>query len=151
MILLQHWHFSSDGTRLAVGSERKIRLLGSSKQPRLKDGPRGTKSLAFSPDDTVLVAGLRNGGIELFDMTTGEKTTTLNGHTAIVEVLVFSPDGEKLSSARDRMALFSYGTGMKPSRARLKQINNNKIVFSAQLSVKNLAVVGKTYFSVTMN
>ena len=90
--------FSSNGALLAVGSERKIRLLGSSKQPRLKDGPRGTKSLAFSPDDTVLVAGLRNGGIELFDMTTGEKTTTLNGHTAIVEVLVFSPDGKTLVS-----------------------------------------------------
>ena len=90
--------FSSNGTLIAVGSERKIRLLGSSKQPRLKDIPRGTKSLAFSPDDTVLVAGLRNGGIELFDMTTGEKTTTLNGHTAIVEVLVFSPDGKTLVS-----------------------------------------------------
>ena len=66
--------FSSNGMLLAVGSERKIRLLGNSKQPRLKDVPRGTKSLAFSPDDTVLVAGLRNGRIELFDMTTGEKT-----------------------------------------------------------------------------
>ena len=90
--------FSSDGTRLAVGSERKIRLLGSSKQPRLKDVPPSTKSLAFSPDDTVLVAGLRNGGIELFDMTTGEKITTLNGHTSTVETLVFSPDGKTLVS-----------------------------------------------------
>ena len=90
--------FSSNGTLIAVGSERKIRLLGSSKQPRLKDIPRGTKSLAFSPDDTVLVAGLRNGSIELWDMTTGEKITTLNGHTSTVETLVFSPDGKTLVS-----------------------------------------------------
>ena len=90
--------FSSNGRLLAVGSERKIRLLGSSKQPRLKDIPRGTKSLAFSPDDTVLVAGLRNGSIELWDMTTGEKITTLNGHTSTVETLVFSPDGKTLVS-----------------------------------------------------
>ena len=68
--------FSSNGALLAVGSGQKIRLLGSRKQPRLKDVPRGTESLAFSPDDTVLVAGLRNGRIELFDMTTGEKITT---------------------------------------------------------------------------
>jgi WD40 repeat protein/predicted DNA-binding protein YlxM (UPF0122 family) len=91
--------FSSNGALLAVGSEQKIRLLGNSKQSRLKDIPRGTKSLAFSPDDTVLVAGLRNGGIELFDMTIGEKINTLNGHTAIVGTLVFSPDGKTLVSA----------------------------------------------------
>ena len=90
--------FSSNGALLAVGSSQKIRLLGSSKQPRLKDVPRDTKSLAFSPDDTVLVAGLRNGGIELFDMATGEKISTLNGHTATVETLVFSPDGKTLAS-----------------------------------------------------
>ena len=90
--------FSSNGALLAVGSQQKIRLLGSSKQPRLKDVPRGTESLAFSPDDTVLVAGLRNGRIELFDMTTGEKITTLNGHTLMVETLAFSPNGKTLVS-----------------------------------------------------
>ena len=90
--------FSSNSTLLAVGSSQKIRLLGSSKQPPLKDAPRGTKSLAFSPDDTVLLAGLRNGSIELFDMTTGERITTLNGHTATVETLVFSSDGKMLIS-----------------------------------------------------
>ena len=90
--------FSSNGRLLAVGSQQKIRLLGSSKQPRLKDVPYGTQSLAFSPDDTVLVAGLINGRIELFDMTTGEKITMLNGHTQSVETLVFSPDRKTLVS-----------------------------------------------------
>ena len=90
--------FSSNGALLAVGSQQKIRLLGSSKQPRLKDVPRGTESLAFSPDDTILIAGLRDSKIELFDMTTGEKITTLNGHTLMVEALAFSPDGKTLVS-----------------------------------------------------
>ena len=90
--------FSANGRLLAVGSEQKIRLLGSSQQPRLKDVTYGTQSLAFSPDDTVLLAGLRNGGIELWDMTTGEKINTLNGHTQSVETLVFSPDGKTLVS-----------------------------------------------------
>ncbi len=90
--------FSSNGTLLAVGSSQKIRLLGSSKQPRLKDGPRGATSLAFSPDDSVLLAGLRNGGIELFDLKTGEKINTLHGHTAMVEALVFSEDGKTFVS-----------------------------------------------------
>ena len=90
--------FSSKSTLLAVGSEEKIRLLGSSKQPSLKNAPRGAQSLAFAPDDTVLLAGFRNGGIELFDLTTGEKIDTLKGHTATVEALVFSPDGKTLVS-----------------------------------------------------
>ena len=90
--------FSSNGALLAVGSQQRIRLLGSSKQSRLKDVTRGPQSLAFSPDDTVLVAGLRNGSIELLDMTTGEKIITLNGHTLMVETLAFSPDGKTLVS-----------------------------------------------------
>ena len=91
--------FSSTGALLAVGSGQKIRLLGSSKQPRLKGAPYGaTESLVFSPDDAVLVAGLINGRIELWDLTTGEKITTLNGHTQSVETLVFSPDGKTLAS-----------------------------------------------------
>ncbi|MCY3552454.1 MAG: sigma-70 family RNA polymerase sigma factor [Candidatus Poribacteria bacterium] len=89
--------FSSNGALLAVGSQQKIRLLGSRNQPHIKDVPR-VRSLAFSPDDTVLIAGLRDGRIELFDMTTGEKITTLNGHTLAVETLAFSPDGTTLVS-----------------------------------------------------
>ena len=91
--------FSSTGALLAVGSGQKIRLLGSSQQPPLKGVPYGeTRSLVFSPDDTVLLAGLRNGGIELWDLATGEKITTLNGHTQAVETLVFSPDEKTLVS-----------------------------------------------------
>ena len=90
--------FSSNGALLAVGSEEKIRLLGRSKQPSLRDVTRGPQSLVFSPDDTVLVTGLRNGGIELWELATGDKLTTLNGHTSIVETLVFSPDGKTLVS-----------------------------------------------------
>ena len=91
--------FSSTGALLAVGSGQKIRLLGSSQQPRLKGAPYGeTRSLVFSPDDTVLVAGIINGRIELWDLAIGEKITTLNGHTQAVETLVFSPDGKTLVS-----------------------------------------------------
>jgi len=90
--------FSSKSTLLAVAGEQKTRLLGSSKQPPLKNAPRGTQSLAFSPDDTVLLAGLRRGEIELFDLTTGEKIKTLKGHTATVETLVFSHNGQTLAS-----------------------------------------------------
>ena len=113
--------FSSNGALLAVGSERKIRLLGSSKQPRLKDGSHAVPNRYRShPDNTVLVAGLRNGSIELWDMTTGEKITTLNGHTSIVETLVFSPDGKTLvSTGHDGIILlWDWDKAIKGSSAK---------------------------------
>ena len=94
--------FSSDSTLLAVGSQNRIRLLGSQKQIRLQEVPHGTRALVFSPDNTVLVtgtnAGVRHGDIELWDLTTGNKLTTLNGYRASLETLVFSPDGKTLVS-----------------------------------------------------
>ena len=90
--------FSSNGRLLAVGSDQKIRLLGSREYPPLKDTPRGTQALVFSSDDTILATGMRDGSVELWNLATGDKLRTLNGHTAIVEVVVFSPDGKKLVS-----------------------------------------------------
>ena len=116
--------FSSTGALLAVGSGQKIRLLGSSQQPRLKGVPYGeTRSLVFSPDDTVLVAGLINGRIELWDLATGEKITTLNGHTQAVETLVFSPDGKMLvSTGQDGTILvWNWNEALKRSPEAEKQ------------------------------
>ena len=115
--------FSSDSMQIAVGSERRIRLLGSSQQPRLKDVPSGTKALAFSPDDSVLLSGLRNGSIELFDMTTGKKIKVLDGHTSIVETLVFSPDAKTLvSTGRDGTILvWDWNEALKGSPEAEKQ------------------------------
>ena len=95
--------FSSGGSLLAVGSMKKFRLLGNVKQINLKemsyDAEVWGNTLLFSPDDTVLVIGLiQSGGIELWDLTSGEKLTTLDGHTNAVQTLAFSPDGKTLVS-----------------------------------------------------
>ena len=90
--------FSSDSTLLAVGSEKKIRLLGGREQSHFKEVPHGAISLVFSPDNTVLVTGLRTSEIELWNLATGDKLTTLKGHTGQVETLMFSPDGKTLVS-----------------------------------------------------
>ena len=96
--------FSSDGSLLAVGSMKKVRLLGNLKQIGFKEMSYGPNvwgnTLLFSPDDTVLVIGLiQSGGIELWDLISGEKLTTLDGHTNRVQTLAFSPDGKMLVSA----------------------------------------------------
>ena len=96
--------FSSDGSLLAVGSMKQLRLLGNLKQIGLKeisyDPEIWGNTLLFSPDDTILVIGLiQSGGIELWDLTSGEKLTTLDGHTNAVQTLAFSPEGKMLVSA----------------------------------------------------
>ncbi len=91
--------FSADETLLAAGNFEKIRLFGSQKKTHFKEVTKvyGT-ALVFSPDETMLVVGLVSGGIQLLDITTGDKLTTLDGHTAPIVKLLFSPDRKTLVS-----------------------------------------------------
>lgn len=92
--------YSGDGDLLAVGSYQRTRLLGHHKRIRLKEIPRGANALVFSPDRTVLVRAYGTGNnIDLWNLATGTKLITLNGHTAEVNTLIFSPDGKTLASA----------------------------------------------------
>ena len=97
--------FSSDSSLLAVGSTKQIRLLGSPKLPHFKEVSYGEKvwgrALVFSPDDSVILRGLTAGRIQLWDVTTGDKLTTLDGHTATVKTLEFSADGKTFISAAE--------------------------------------------------
>ncbi len=95
--------FSSSGSLIAVVNMRRIRLLGSPKQPHFKevfpDSEVFWHGAVFSPDNTVLITSLLGGGVQLLDVITGEVLTTLDGHTASPYVLSFSPDGKTLVSA----------------------------------------------------
>ncbi len=90
--------FSSNGALLAVASKKRIHIMSTTKLERLKEVSNGAKLLVFSPDSSLLITGLRNGGIELWNVESGDKLTTLDGHSGSVETLVFSPDGKTLVS-----------------------------------------------------
>ncbi len=91
--------FSSDESLIAAGNLEKIRLFGSQKKTHFKEVSKvKCSTLVFSPDDSVLVVGLWDGGIQLLDITTGDELTTLDGHTALISKLLFSSDGKTLFS-----------------------------------------------------
>lgn len=100
--------FSPNNDHIAVGNIDKIRMLGSKKQFRFEETKHGTgaEALVFSPDGTVLVSGTHGGNIILWDLLSGNKINTLNGHTQPIEMLIFSPDGKTLVSTGQDGAIF---------------------------------------------
>ncbi|MDE0635287.1 MAG: sigma-70 family RNA polymerase sigma factor [Candidatus Poribacteria bacterium] len=93
--------FSPNGNLIAIANNKRthlLRLLAGHKHSLLKEIPHSAYALVFSPNNTLLVIGLRNGAIELWDVETWDKLTTLDGHSGAVGTLVFSPDGKTLVS-----------------------------------------------------
>ena len=112
---------SSDGSLIADGLYSLIRIwdvdtgnkllsvnTAYNTEDKRNDTPFGDdpKSLVFSPNGTILVSGLSNGAIQLWDVPTGNRIVTLDGHTQEVGTLAFSSDGETLvSTAADGTTL----------------------------------------------
>jgi len=117
--LTNHWSwvnavaFNKEGLLATGSSDNTVRLWrGHPPAPPLqKGGTKGgwteiakfefqegeVRSLAFSPDDKTLVAGVRYGTIKIIDV--AEKTViSRKSHAADVWAVAFSPDGKTLAS-----------------------------------------------------
>ncbi|KAG8900628.1 hypothetical protein FRB99_005941 [Tulasnella sp. 403] len=95
---------SSDGAWAAsVPSGRTVHLThlaGNSGRDRTLATVKGTYSVAFSPAANILAAGLAGGGLQIFNVDTGESLAVLGG-TAIACSLSFSSDGRWLFEGGD--------------------------------------------------
>src|SRR5262245_12349472 len=54
--------------------------------------------VTFSPDGKTLAAACNDGSVELWDLLTSKRRTTLRGHAWPVGVVAFSPDGKLLAT-----------------------------------------------------
>ena len=109
--------FSGDGRMLAAGTNDAIRVwevasgqervllrLGGPQTPNVAAIYRGGRqttgpsALAISADGTILAAAGSDNAIRLWNLRTGQETSPLVGHQAMVSALVFSVDGRRLMS-----------------------------------------------------
>jgi WD40 repeat protein len=92
--------FLRDGRLATAGSDNAVRLWDAAgKQTAeftVKEGE--VRSLAVSPDDTLLAAGLRYGSVRVWDLKTLKERATLRAHAGDAWAVAFSPDGKTLVS-----------------------------------------------------
>jgi WD40 repeat protein len=108
--IVQSIILSPDGNRLALvvdiwrTSTRKLRLVLTT--------PSSGKvtSLVFSPDSRLVAAGSEDTTVSIWSLAKGKLETLLKGHSQCVNIVAFSPDGNRVGSAADDIRIWNLRT-----------------------------------------
>jgi WD40 repeat protein len=125
---------SRDGRRIATGTNGAVRLWDPSGKLVAEAARAATevRTLAFSPDGTVLAIGSADGSVRLWQ-TLSKSETLLGGHAGEVTRLVFSPDGRYLASAGEDNSVRVWDASGKRMLADLRGHSDtvDQLAFSA--------------------
>jgi WD40 repeat protein len=93
--------FSGDGSFLAISDQTgNVTIWRVSPKQSLNYFLSGhtdkITSLAFSPDNKLLLTGSADKTARLWDITSGQLLRVFSGHTAAVTSVAFTPDGKKI-------------------------------------------------------
>lgn len=98
---IRNFAWSADSAQIAVPEPANNRVALYDADTRelivtLGEQDEPVRSVAFSPDGTLLAAGSRE--ITVWDVESNEPVATLEGHTSPALSLAFSPDGARIAS-----------------------------------------------------
>jgi uncharacterized protein with WD repeat len=95
--------YSPDGKDLVVGSSLGITFYNANSLETIRfiQTDNWVRSLAFSPDGSLLASGSYDPVVRLWRVNDGSLFKELVGHTGWVRSIVFSPDGNLLATASD--------------------------------------------------
>ena len=134
--------FSSDGSLLAIGSTKRILMIGIAKETHFRevsDEDISYEGLLFSPDDSVLICGHFDGSIHLLDVATRDILTPLGKHPNMVQALEFSPDNKTLISVGGGTILFwDWDKVIASARNKDQKLGDDVEIHSKEQSTDNV-------------
>ena len=81
--------------------------------------PAGMNSIAFSPDASQAVGGIKNGQLIFWEVATGKKIAQVNAHTSFINSVCYSRDGRHVL------------TGSQDTSSSIFEVASGKRVFHA--------------------
>jgi WD40 repeat protein len=150
--------FSPDGSLLAVADRRadgsraagEVRLwqLRAPEALTIRVPGKAVRSLDFARDGQSLVTAQDDGGVAVWDASTGEPLRKLAGHRGAVRAVAYRPDGKQIASAAvaedggaGELVFWDAATGRPVFRHPLQAADDLSLAYS--VDGKMLACVGR--------
>ena len=112
--------FSPDGTRLAVGTYRRVLIYDPTNGNKLSDWTVSTdaiRALAFSPDGTQLAAGTgvpgTSGVVLMLNASNGQVIRPIKAHDDTVEAVAFAGNQVISAGNDEKVCVSDFSTGQK--------------------------------------